>query len=67
MWASKRPGPPAGGPQKKLVIKGLKALPTLPLSYKTDTLERLRSAVHAIQQNQPTTQGLEELYRDCEG
>ncbi|KAJ2549720.1 Cullin-4B [Coemansia sp. RSA 1878] len=67
MWASKRPGPPAGGPQKKLVIKGLKALPTLPLSYKTDTLERLRSAVHAIQQNQPTTQGLEEIYRDCEG
>ncbi|KAJ1835814.1 Cullin-4A [Coemansia sp. RSA 2711] len=67
MWASKRPGPPAGGPQKKLVIKGLKALPTLPASYKTDTLERLRAAVQAIQQSQPTTQGLEELYRDCEG
>ncbi|KAJ2819131.1 Cullin-4A, partial [Coemansia erecta] len=67
MWASKRPGPPAGGPQKKLVIKGLKALPTLPPSYKDDTLERLRDAVHAIQQSQPTTQGLEELYRDCEG
>ncbi|KAJ1753848.1 hypothetical protein LPJ79_000135 [Coemansia sp. RSA 1821] len=66
MWASKRPGPPAGGPQKKLVIQGLKALPTLPSSYKDDTLSRLRNAVNAILGNQPTTQGLEELYRDCE-
>ncbi|KAJ2848833.1 hypothetical protein IWW36_003051 [Coemansia brasiliensis] len=66
MWASKRPGPPAGGPQKKLVIKGLKALPILPSSYRDDTLSRLRNAVHAILENQPTTQGLEELYRDCE-
>ncbi|PIA19332.1 cullin 4 [Coemansia reversa NRRL 1564] len=66
MWTSKRPASLIGGPQKKLVIKGLQALPTLPPTYKTDTLERLRSAVHAIQQNQPTPQGLEELYRDCE-
>ncbi|KAJ2614741.1 hypothetical protein H4S08_001565 [Coemansia sp. RSA 1365] len=66
MWTSKRPASPIGGPQKKLVIKGLQSLPTIPPTYKTDTLERLRSAVHAIQQNQSTPQGLEELYRDCE-
>ncbi|KAJ2159908.1 Cullin-4A [Coemansia sp. RSA 552] len=68
MWATKRAGTPMdGGPQKKIVVQGLTALPTLPPSYKTDTLERLRTAVRAIQQNQPTAQGLEELYRDCEG
>ncbi|KAJ2082433.1 hypothetical protein H4R24_001601 [Coemansia sp. RSA 988] len=66
MWTTKRPASPIGGAQKKLVLKGLKALPALPSTYKTDTLERLRSAVHAIQQNQSMPRGLEELYRDCE-
>ncbi|KAJ2807124.1 hypothetical protein H4R20_001415 [Coemansia guatemalensis] len=66
MWTTKRPASPIGGPQKRLVLKGLDALPALPPSYKTDTLEGLRSAVHGIQQNQPTPRGLEELYRDCE-
>ncbi|KAJ2461276.1 hypothetical protein GGF42_000289 [Coemansia sp. RSA 2424] len=67
MWANKRAGPPAGGPQKRLIIKGLRAIPALPANYKTDTLARLQSAIQAIQQSQPTPQGLEELYRDCEG
>ncbi|KAJ2559069.1 hypothetical protein GGH95_004967, partial [Coemansia sp. RSA 1836] len=67
MWANKRAGPPAGGPQKRLIIKGLRAVPALPANYKTDTLARLQSAIQAIQQSQPTPQGLEELYRDCEG
>ncbi|KAJ2493974.1 hypothetical protein IWW37_000052 [Coemansia sp. RSA 2050] len=39
----------------------------LPANYKTDALARLKSAIQAIQQSQPTPQGLEELYRDCEG
>ncbi|KAJ2812557.1 hypothetical protein H4S07_001314 [Coemansia furcata] len=67
MWANKRAGPPAVGPQKRLVIKGLRAIPALPANYKTDTLARLRGAIQAIQLSQPTPQGLEELYRDCEG
>ncbi|KAJ2907623.1 hypothetical protein GGI21_003703 [Coemansia aciculifera] len=67
MWANKRAAPPAGGPQKRLIIKGLRAIPALPANYKADTLARLQSAIRAIQQNQPTPQGLEELYRDCEG
>ncbi|KAJ2741902.1 hypothetical protein GGI20_004861 [Coemansia sp. BCRC 34301] len=67
MWANKRAGPPAGGPQKRLIIKGLRAVPALPVNYKTDTLSRLQSAIQAIQQSQPTPHGLEELYRDCEG
>ncbi|KAJ2086242.1 hypothetical protein GGI16_006643, partial [Coemansia sp. S142-1] len=67
MWANKRAGPPAAGPQKRLIIKGLRAIPALPANYKTDTLARLRSAIQAIQLSQPTPQGLEELYRDCEG
>ncbi|KAJ2221528.1 hypothetical protein GGF40_000363 [Coemansia sp. RSA 1286] len=66
MWATKRPGPPAGGPQKKLVIKGLRCIPTLPETYKEGTIARLKNAVQAIQDAQPTPQGLEELYRDCE-
>ncbi|KAJ1902141.1 hypothetical protein LPJ66_000230 [Kickxella alabastrina] len=66
MWASKRPGPPAGGHQKKLIIKGLRSVPTLPATYKADTLARLQSAVQAIQTSQSTAQGFEELYRDCE-
>ncbi|KAJ2065912.1 hypothetical protein GGI08_002133 [Coemansia sp. S2] len=67
MWANKRVGPPAVGPQKRLIIKGLRAIPALPANYKADTLARLRSAIQAIQLSQPTPQGLEELYRDCEG
>ncbi|KAI8326187.1 cullin-4A [Martensiomyces pterosporus] len=66
MWATKRPGPPSGGPQKKLVIKGLKSIPALPASFKADALARLQNAVRAIQEGKPTAQGLEELYRDCE-
>ncbi|KAJ2872786.1 Cullin-4A [Coemansia aciculifera] len=67
MWANKRAGPPVVGPQKRLIIKGLRAIPALPANYKVDTLARLRSAIQAIQLSQPTPQGLEELYRDCEG
>ncbi|KAJ1645975.1 hypothetical protein LPJ64_002488 [Coemansia asiatica] len=66
MWATKRSGLPAGGPQKKLIIKGLRSIPTLPETYKEDTIDRLKNAVQAIQNSQPTPQGLEELYRDCE-
>ncbi|KAJ2787111.1 hypothetical protein GGI15_000987 [Coemansia interrupta] len=67
MWATKRSGSTiGGGPQKKLVVKGLRPVPALPATYKENTLSRLQSAVRAIQTSQPTSQGLEELYRDCE-
>ncbi|KAJ2396201.1 hypothetical protein GGI05_001238, partial [Coemansia sp. RSA 2603] len=67
MWATKRSGSATGGgPQKKLIIKGLRSVPALPFTYKDDTLGRLQNAVRAIQNSQPTLQGLEELYRDCE-
>ncbi|KAJ2725244.1 hypothetical protein GGI07_001377 [Coemansia sp. Benny D115] len=66
MWAHKRPGSAAGGPQKKLTIRGIQSVPTLPANYKADTLTRLQRAVQAIQSSQPTPHGLEELYRDCE-
>ncbi|KAJ2655745.1 hypothetical protein IWW48_005380 [Coemansia sp. RSA 1200] len=67
MWATKRSAPPLERASKRLVIKGLKPISSLPESYKTETIARLRSAVQAIQQSQPTEQSLEELYRDCEG
>ncbi|KAJ2556623.1 hypothetical protein EV175_001883 [Coemansia sp. RSA 1933] len=67
MWATKRPAAPLERTSKRLVIKGLNSIPALPESYKSETISRLRSAVKAIQQSQPTEQSLEELYRDCEG
>lgn len=77
MWATKRAASPTvmidgsssdiRQPKKRLVIKRFTALPALPATYKADTLARLKNAVRAIHSSQPTTQGLEELYRDCEG
>ncbi|TPX36563.1 hypothetical protein SmJEL517_g01214 [Synchytrium microbalum] len=55
----------SGGP-KKLIIKGFKNKPTLPVNYEADTWQTLRRAVRAIHESQPVPDSKEELYKLCE-
>ncbi|CAI0548495.1 unnamed protein product [Linum tenue] len=50
-------------PAKKLVIKLLKAKPTLPSNFEEDTWAMLQSAIKAIFLKQPTSCELEKLYQ----
>ena len=51
---------------KKLVIKNLRAKPTLPENFQTKSLEKLKRAVLAIQTSTPIDASLEELYQAVE-
>lgn len=57
---------PAGGGARKLVIKNLRSRPTWPSEFKAKAVEKLQKAVVAIQQAQPITTSLEELYAAVE-
>ncbi|GKU92578.1 hypothetical protein SLEP1_g6287 [Rubroshorea leprosula] len=50
-------------PAKKLVIKLLKAKPTLPTNFEEDTWAKLKSAITAIFLKQPDSCDLEKLYQ----
>lgn len=50
-------------PAKKLVIKLLKAKPTLPTNFEEDTWAKLKLAIKAIFLKQPTSCDLEKLYQ----
>ncbi|XP_021899413.1 cullin-4-like [Carica papaya] len=50
-------------PAKKLVIKLLKAKPTLPTNFEEDTWAKLQSAIKAIFLKQPDSCDLEKLYQ----
>lgn len=54
------------GDVKKIVIKNLKTIPTLPENYSESTWEKLREAVIAIQTSKPIAYSLEELYQAVE-
>ncbi|XWS19847.1 hypothetical protein CRYUN_Cryun31cG0051900 [Craigia yunnanensis] len=50
-------------PAKKLVIKLVKAKPTLPTNFEEDTWAKLKSAINAIFLKQPDSCDLEKLYQ----
>ncbi|KAI9244156.1 Cullin family-domain-containing protein [Helicostylum pulchrum] len=52
---------------KKLIVYDLKVeRPDLPVDYEENAWNRLKIAIHAIQQNQPSPESLEVLYQLCE-
>ncbi|KAI9012912.1 Cullin family-domain-containing protein [Gaertneriomyces semiglobifer] len=53
-------------PARKLVIKGFNVKPKLPENYFADTWAKLDRAVHAIHENRPVPDSLEELYKSSE-
>jgi cullin-4 len=55
-----------GSAAKKLVIKNLRARPTLPENFQTKSLEKLKRAVLAIQTAHSIDASLEELYQSVE-
>ncbi|KAI4365208.1 hypothetical protein MLD38_021214 [Melastoma candidum] len=50
-------------PSKKLVIKLVKAKPTVPDNFEEDTWQKLKSAINAIFLKQPVAYALENLYQ----
>ena len=56
----------SGGGAKKLVIKNLKARPSLPDNFESKAVDKLKNAVVAIQTAQPIDASLEELYQAVE-
>ncbi len=59
-------GKPISGGAKKLVIKNMKAKPTLPDNFQEKAVEKLKSAVIAIQTASRIDASLEELYQAVE-
>ncbi|KAF9174394.1 Cullin-4B [Mortierella sp. AD010] len=62
----RRTGVQGKQPVKKLVIKNFTVTPQLPKDYELETWKVLQQAVRAIQDSQPVTSSLEELYKTCE-
>ncbi|KAI8577434.1 hypothetical protein K450DRAFT_252413 [Umbelopsis ramanniana AG] len=51
---------------KKLIIRNFKVKPQLPPNYEDETWDRLKRAVHAIQNHEKVPESLETLYKSCE-
>ncbi|KAH8554516.1 Cullin family-domain-containing protein [Umbelopsis sp. PMI_123] len=51
---------------KKLIIRNFKVKPQLPPNYEDETWNRLKRAVHAIQNHEKVPESLETLYKSCE-